>query len=131
MQLSKILSSATTSLENPNDIALFFPQNYDYTTIGFFGSTAFGTYIPFQINGLTLVQSYIKGDSTDGYLSAQFQVSNPSKRIVEHYKLAWSAYAITLPVNCDNDLCDLELRYNYRPWKGEEYQDASSSTPST
>ena len=48
--------------------------------------------------------------------------------ISTHYKLAWSAYAI-VPVNITStNLFDLELRYNYQPWDGTQYNNASSST---
>jgi prepilin-type N-terminal cleavage/methylation domain-containing protein len=63
--------------------------------------------------------------------------------ISDQYKLAWSAYAI-VPVNANalyNDVrngaivaegipqsFDLELRYNYQPWAGSQYTDASHST---
>jgi len=50
--------------------------------------------------------------------------ASPVKRITEHYKLAWSAYAV-LPVNCTNDGCDLVFRYNFRPWKGEDYDSSA------
>ena len=76
-----------------------------------------------------------------------FTVAFPAgSRISEHYKLAWTAYAI-VPINADNEDnarngnsvdvtnateqatrdFDLELRYAYQPWLGEGYQNARSS----
>ena len=50
-----------------------------------------------------------------------------SKLITERYMLAWSAYAL-VPEDLDGDgLFDLNLYYNYQPWYGEKYQDASKS----
>jgi prepilin-type N-terminal cleavage/methylation domain-containing protein len=46
--------------------------------------------------------------------------------ISQLYKLAWSAYAIT-PVNVRSaTLFDLELRYNYQPWDGTQYNSNST-----
>jgi len=48
--------------------------------------------------------------------------------ISPHYKLAWTAYAI-VPVNIrSNKLFDLELRYNYQPWDGIQYDNAQTSS---
>lgn len=92
-------------------VALFFPGNYDYRNIGYRGSAP---------NGVALVSGTNASDSS-------FNLLNPVKRITEHYKLAWSAYAV-LPVNCKADgVCDLELRYNFRPWRGEDYDSANVS----
>jgi prepilin-type N-terminal cleavage/methylation domain-containing protein len=54
--------------------------------------------------------------------------ANNKKVIVEHYKLAWTAYAVvplkpgsnTQPCRPDQGdrYCDLYLYYNYRPWEG-------------
>ena len=58
---------------------------------------------------------------------------NP-KTVYDQYKLVWSAYAI-VPVqqsqnlNTDIDeskLFDLELRYNYQPWNGIQYDNANT-----
>ena len=44
------------------------------------------------------------------------------KIITEHYKLAWSAYAIVLEsVENTNGLNDLFLYSNYQPWNNEKY----------
>jgi prepilin-type N-terminal cleavage/methylation domain-containing protein len=47
------------------------------------------------------------------------------KRAKEHYKLAWSAYAI-VPVPNANGTSDLRLYYNFQPWgaPGPQYQNA-------
>jgi len=54
-------------------------------------------------------------------------VDSDPKIISERYKLAWSAYAIA-PEDRDGDgLHDLVLYYNYQPWNGESYMDATTS----
>ena len=45
--------------------------------------------------------------------------ARPNKRIVEHYKLAVSAYAIWPEPNPRTGNFDLRLYYNYQPWSGE------------
>jgi prepilin-type N-terminal cleavage/methylation domain-containing protein len=56
-------------------------------------------------------------------------------RVSDHYKLAWSAYAI-VPVDRDGNQIgegstttdfDLALKYGYQPWKKGTYKNASSS----
>jgi len=55
--------------------------------------------------------------------------------ISDHYKLAWSAYAIVPVDRAGNVLTtisdvrnfDLELRYNYQPWNGIQYDDPATS----
>jgi len=64
---------------------------------------------------------------------------NTPKTIMDHYKLAWSAYAV-VPVQVTgaaltdrgfqigDNIYDLTLYYNYQPWLGEQFNvDASSS----
>ena len=46
--------------------------------------------------------------------------------LFEQYYLSHSAYAI-VPVGAANDF-NLTLRYNYRPWEGEQYNDANTPT---
>lgn len=53
--------------------------------------------------------------------------SNPHKVISEHYKLAWTAYAVR-PVDNANGLFDLWLYYNYRPWEGTRLTTAGYTT---
>jgi len=51
----------------------------------------------------------------------------PDKVIAEHYKLAWSAYAIC-PTQANNGVnVNLNLIYNYQPWEGERL--ANNCTP--
>ncbi len=54
---------------------------------------------------------------------------NP-KTIRDQYKLVWSAYAI-VPVDNGDGTFNLQLRYNYQPWLGEQYAAGSVSTLAT
>ncbi len=112
----KNISSGKVNLTN-NTVALFFPGNYDYQSIGFFGNFL-GSFLAFNSNGVGVVTNYVNSSSPYYLNSTIILNSNSSKRIVEQYKLAWSAYSV-VPINCNNGLCDLEFRYNYRPWNNE------------
>ncbi len=103
------LSNGSVSLKN-STVALFFPGNYDYTNIGYKGTTP---------SGVGLISAY---DGTVNKLS----LVSPINRITEHYKLAWSAYAV-VPINYNTKegTFDLVLRYNFRPWRNVDYDDAS------
>ena len=94
-------------------VAIFFPNNYSYRNIGYSGTLG-GTF------GIAVVQDFtpsttvpiLKIDSTKSW----------KKRVTEHYKLAWSAYSVVpINYNATKKTFDLELRYNYRPWLGEQY----------
>ncbi len=95
-----------------NGSAIFFPGNYDYDSVGYSGTNN---------NGVAIV------NSSD--LNRTISINNPSKRITEKYKLAWSAYAV-VPTNCGINGCDLELRYNFRPWQGVDYNSSSGVSKS-
>lgn len=60
------------------------------------------------------------GSSAAETLNFQTQGSTTKKFISEHYKLAWSAYAIR-PIPNGTGNFNLELYYNYQPWHGERH----------
>ena len=45
----------------------------------------------------------------------------------EHYKLAWTAYALVLEDGNGDGTADLVLHYNYRPWNGENWNTNGAS----
>ncbi len=117
-----------TSTKRP---AIFFKTqdlNYD--------SSFIRQYIP-ECMGL----NYSTGDTTcvlavDGVHSTtqhdQLRFTDTTRRtetkfIYEHYKLAWSAYAVVPEQETDfdanNPLYHLKLYYNYQPWHGDKYTD--------
>lgn len=106
------------------DAAILFPSNYTAYTIGYFGGL--------NANDIHPVAGV--GDDTTLNLDA---TATGTRDIKEHYKLAWSAYAV-VPVrltdaqavargfndtNCAGSitdcLWDLQLVYDYQPWDGE------------
>ena len=102
----KRLSNDNVDFNASTTVAIFFPGNYDYTTVGYNGNPP---------SGLGLINNYNSAKNT-------LYFANNLQRITEHYKLAWSAYAI-VPRNYDDTekTFDLYLKYNFRPWKGEDY----------
>jgi len=99
------LSSGSVNFNSKNNVAIFFPGNYDYSNIGY-------SKLPFNTSGIALV---------NGYSNNKLKLIKKITRVTEHYKLAWSAYAV-LPVKCkEKKGCDLVLRFNFRPWMGIDY----------
>jgi prepilin-type N-terminal cleavage/methylation domain-containing protein len=124
----KNLSKNKASLSSQNSVAIFFPGNFNYKNIGYKIVDFMHHFtLPFQNNGTALVINYIPSTTLT---APKLLISNPSKRIVEQYKLAWSAYTVA-PTDCKNvngnTLCNLKLYYNYRPWKNEQYTQGESS----
>jgi prepilin-type N-terminal cleavage/methylation domain-containing protein len=71
------------------------------------------------------------GSSADETLTFQNPGSAVANKVIaEHYKLAWSAYAIR-PVPRDNTHFDLVLYYNYQPWHGENLNGGWPATSAT
>lgn len=104
-----------------DNAAIFFPQQYTVATIGYSG-------YPTDISGLTKITSI----GTSGEIIKLASPDLTGKNIKEHYKIAWSSYAI-VPVKADgstcatNDFpCDLVLRYDFQPWNGSYYTTAKS-----
>jgi len=87
------------------DAGLFFAGQYNADNIGYNGDTS----------GVVTVADSSDNDIFDVNLSSGTTIS-------EHYKLAWSAYALK-PQDNGNGSFDLVLHYNYRPWKGESLDD--------
>jgi len=104
------LSNTKANLTN-SSVAIFFVDEYDYQDIGY-------TAAPTSQIGI------IKSFATDKLILA-----NNIDSVSEHYKLAWSAYAV-VPTNYNaaKETFDLELRYNFRPWLGEHYNDKNTPT---
>jgi prepilin-type N-terminal cleavage/methylation domain-containing protein len=97
------------AVKDLSNAAIFFPGEYNAHTIGY----------DTDISGLVKVS----GGSGENLTVA----SLAGKTIKEHYKLAWTSYAIVPSDNGDGTF-DLTLRYNFQPWNGSHYGSASSVT---
>ena len=77
-------------------------------------------------NNRACISSVSQHNTSNRRLDFQWEGSTSKKVIAEHYKLAWTAYAIvpfhphTNTVCAEGESpCDLKLLYNYQPWEGE------------
>jgi len=73
------------------------------------------------------ISSVGKTPPNDEDLSFQLGSARANKVIAEHYKLAWTAYAICPRQRPDGNF-DLELFYNYQPWEGERLSGVNCNT---
>ncbi len=69
----------------------------------------------------------VERNGVDTLEFAEAAILNSMDELCEQYWLAWSAYALVLDGN-SNDNFTLNLHYNYQPWYGETYHDARVST---
>lgn len=88
------------------DAAVLFPNTYTVNTIGYGANSS-------EITSVT------------GGAGENLTVDLNGKTIKEHYKLAWSSYAIVPTANA-NGTFDLNLHYNFQPWNGSGYATAPS-----
>lgn len=96
--------------------AILFPDTYDAYTVGYAG-------------GISAENIHrVSGQTGDTVLDL---VNKASRTVKEHYKLAWTAYAIvpenqhTMP-GTEGDVWDLRLYYDYQPWENESYTNGKS-----
>jgi type II secretory pathway pseudopilin PulG len=79
-------------------------------------------------SGATFMHPIVSVDTTDPAKN-KINFSSPAPAtfitIKEHYRLAWSAYAIVFNGNSKGEL---ELVYNFRPWNGDTVASAMNDT---
>lgn len=102
--------------------AILFPDTFDAETVGYDGAAG----------GWSILNIHpVAGQSGGGRVLNLVPRPGVSRTIKEHYKLAWTAYAIvpenmhTMP-GTEGDVWDLRLYYDYQPWQGENYSDGKS-----
>lgn len=129
------LSNSEVSLSGAQYPAIFFrvsDNRYEYNST----ASTKKTYEVLRPDGtgcMGLVSSDTSCISTVGSSAAEtltFQTPGSAlndKVISEHYKLAWSAYAIC-PQDRGNNHYDLKLFYNYQPWAGERLSGTNCSS---
>ncbi|MFT7003260.1 MAG: prepilin-type N-terminal cleavage/methylation domain-containing protein [Sulfurimonas sp.] len=115
--LIKILSNNNSTI---NDAAIYFVGTYTGNNQwGWDGNvTEFNTLSNveiYPINSTTSINKFVPpAASVGGYTGVS---------ATEYYKLAWTAYAVSLESNSTTGNNDLYLYHNYQPWKGEQYDD--------
>jgi len=104
------------------DAAIVFPDSYNAHTLGYAETTRSTTGI-----------HTVSGNTGNTVLTLDAIAG--TRTIKEHYKLAWTAYAIVPTVVTDqvargfqagDNIWDLTLYYDYQPWDGENYSNGSS-----
>lgn len=118
-----ITNLSGTNAKSLANAGILFPGTYDENTLGFKGSLSGDIFVS-RVNtyaGTTITSL----DNTN------------ANGVKEHYKLAWSAYAI-VPTQVTgaeltergfqttDKIYDLILHYNFQPWDGLYYDDAAT-----
>jgi prepilin-type N-terminal cleavage/methylation domain-containing protein len=107
---NSIIGNLSDGNSDIGSAAIFFPGEYNVDNIGYNGNTVGAIQLGAGSTGTTLNVPDLIG-----------------RTIIEHYKLAWSAYALVPNDNGDGTF-DLVLHYDYQPWKGESYGDGKQQT---
>lgn len=120
-------NAAGTANSGIADSAILFPDTYDAYTVGYAGGVSAENIHPVAAGaGTVLTLDPVAGGG--------------SRTVKEHYKLAWTAYAV-VPVPLTNaqltergfddidvgdGLWDLRFYYDYQPWDNENYTNGKS-----
>jgi len=96
--------------------------------VGDYNVSSYGWY-PYVDNDYALKVSCRGFNCTTNPTLLDFNDTTSEKEIYEHYKLAWSAYALVpvCPAGVTDD-CNLTLYYNYQPWEGERLDQNGSES---
>ena len=123
--LAAIIGNLSGGGSNVANTAVFFPDGYHAHNVGYIEAAR-------DFNGSHQVAG-INGDTT---ITLDNRGAGVERTFREHYKLAWTAYAV-VPVQLTNaqlvargfdagdNLWDLELHYDYQPWDGESLNNAN------
>ena len=124
--LNTIIQALSPGSTSVSDAVILFPGATVHT-VGFTEATV-------SISNAHPVNSV----NADGNITLDNRAAPDSNRTIkEHYKLAWSAYAI-VPLkitgttltnrgfNTSDNVYDLFLYYDYQPWDGEKYSHGSN-----
>ena len=95
---------------------IFQPRTADYNTTSNDYDNINGECMGLVDNNTSCIYTVLEHNNT--YFD--FNNTLKPKIITERYQLAWSAYAL-VPLKQANGLYDLNLHYNYQPWKKETY----------
>ncbi len=119
-------STGGTATKSISDTAILFSVGGDHNgTAGTQEAACYG------YTGDTSCIHTISSNTGDTELDTTNAINAPVN-ISQHYQLAWSAYAIVPVTPSDGSTkteknFDLELRYNYQPWDGLQYNNSSIS----
>ncbi|WP_415407483.1 type II secretion system protein [Sulfurovum sp. CS9] len=127
------LSDATVSLTGGGGDrpAIFFnaDEYRDGNTTSSYGAGCMGLdYATNDTSCILAVSGTVNAGAADILNFTDAAHTGRTKTIYEHYKLAWSAYAVVPVLIPNTTLYELRLYYNYQPWQGEEYTGAPYAT---
>ncbi|UFH58805.1 prepilin-type N-terminal cleavage/methylation domain-containing protein [Sulfurovum mangrovi] len=130
--LGSIISELSSGNSGLGDSAILFPDTFDADTVGYAGGVSAENIHP------------VSGQTGDTVLNLESRLTGVSRTVKEHYKLAWTAYAV-VPVELtaaelkdrgfedinlgegdEAGLWDLRLYYDYQPWEDENYDNGKS-----
>ncbi len=125
-----IIGKLSANTKNLSDAGILFPSTYDVNTVGFGGSPVVNA------PGVSKVNPVTAGAIIP--LGATVPAGAP-RTVKEHYKLAWTAYAIVpteltaaqyaaRDLSATDKIYDLVLHYNFQPWDGIHYGAATVTT---
>jgi prepilin-type N-terminal cleavage/methylation domain-containing protein len=98
----------------------------NFAAINFVGDgTITGACDEFIRTGATLMHPVVSVDTTNSKINFSSPAPATFTTVKEHYRLAWSAYAIVFNRNSKGEL---ELVYNFRPWNGDTVASAIADT---
>ncbi len=122
--LIKEISGSSVSLDGTGDHVALVMDGH----VGDYNVSSYGWY-PWHDNDYALRVTCPGGNCATNPTRLDFVDTNSTKEIYEHYKLAWSAYAIVpqCPTGVTDD-CNLTLYYNYQPWEQERYEQDANVT---
>lgn len=121
-----IITKLSNTTKDLTDAAILFPGIYNVHTVGFNETTSNST-------GISKIAS------KSGTTLTLNPVTVGTRKVKEHYKLAWTAYAVVPTQITDTNelkdrgfkatdiIYDLALYYNYQPWNGESYSSNGSN----
>ncbi len=122
-KLSEIINNLSPTTKGIGNTAILFPSTYTAHTVGFWDGAGNDNSDIHPVSGAADDENLTLNTTTD---------PGGGRTIKEHYKLAWSAYAIkpvnphTMPGGATGTVHDLQLWYDYQPWDGESYSDGKS-----
>ncbi len=120
-----IIKALSNNNSKINDAALYFVGSTNDITsdYGWDANATNKTYINAQKGAMHPIKSVLNQGTQFATKSGTF------KKVLEYYKLSWTAYAVGFK-NFDKNtkMGDLYLYYDYQPWNGEKYTDTGTKS---
>ena len=128
--IHNLIQNLSNNTSGVNDAAIYFVGTFAANNIwGWDGNTThFNTLANVEIHPITTIGTAgideFHAARSDGTANTFTGVA-----ATEYYKLAWTAYAVSLENNATTGNDDLFLYSNYQPWQGHQYDDTQIILP--